>query len=96
MPAEAGIVEIDQAQAWAFDQQVFRDQVGVNHAEVAQAAAVFAQVHACLAAGVQEQFTLFIAQASQLPEASPERVGADQAVLVPGMANEFVGLLPLR
>ncbi|MNO71367.1 hypothetical protein D3C76_622830 [compost metagenome] len=96
MPAETGVVEIDQAQAVAFQQQVFRHEIRVDHPVVVQAAAVAAQVDACSATQFQQQFALLPGQPFELPEASPERLVADQPFLVPGMPVEVVGLLPLR
>ncbi|MNP07551.1 hypothetical protein D3C76_995780 [compost metagenome] len=94
VPAKPRVIEVDQAQARAFDQQVFRDEVGVDHAEVTQMAAVLAQVLARCTPGLQQQLALLIAQLLQLPETPPERIGTDQAFLIPGVPDKLVRLLP--
>ena len=85
MPAEAGVVEVDEADRFPVDQDVLRDQVGVDHAVgIGRLAERRVRVHpvAC----PFEQAALARAQVVELPETSPEWCGTRNPVGIPMMA----------
>ena len=88
VPAEAGVVEVDDVQPFAVDDDVRRMQVGVNQAEDAPVLPVSGEDRVDpVPQGVQPS-TLTAVEVRRLPEAAPERLLAHEAVGVEGVSRE--------
>src|SRR5882757_5204163 len=95
MPAETGIVEVDDAQAPALDEYVLRHEIGVDQPEAVRGRAEVGELPADPGAQMLKQRALPGAQGLQLPESAPEGNLTGQPPGAPRVSLELCGRLPL-
>src|SRR5450631_1757680 len=94
MPAKTGIVEVDDAYTIALDQDILRNEIGVNEAIAVALRPETRELVKHLGLRAFEQCALSGRECLELPESAPERILSSESLCVPRMSSKLCRQAP--